>query len=189
MTEREEIHLISFKNQLSCDKNLRLLKGDPHLDQDPAHQSILVTTETLLQRKNKSPKALAKERSPSLPNTSAKGGAVMWREHRQCFPPPVMSFPAPTLTVRSGFSWWGVGGDQSLEATGYFDRKLGARLMFSGQRQLLRTGKVERSANVSHNRTEGAPVAVATWACYRMPSGRTLGFPRCQPLSVHAGVL
>lgn len=53
-----------------------------------------------------------------------------------------MSFPAPTLAVRSGFNWWeGVGGGRSLEATGYFDRTLGARLIscFSGQRQLLRT--------------------------------------------------
>lgn len=62
-------------------------------------------------------------------------------------------------------------------------------MFFRAASAVAHTGKVERSANASRSPTEGAPVAVATWACYRMPSGRTLGFPRCQPISVHAGIL
>lgn len=47
VAEREEIHLISARLP---QKPPRLLIRDPNprLDQDPAHQSILVTTETLL---------------------------------------------------------------------------------------------------------------------------------------------
>lgn len=56
-----------------------------------------------------------------------------------------------------------------------------ADLMFSGQRWVFpHTGKVERSRDVSHNRTQGPPVAVATRVCHEMPSGPKHSFLCCR---------